>query len=73
MSRPADDRQAKAAQVREAMPADMLAFVDGWRDLDPACRLTWLQSDALTVGKPTEAGIAVGEMVIAPAKGVRKC
>lgn len=67
MSRPADDRQAKAVAVREAMPDDMLAFVDGWREIDPGCRLVSLQTPGLCIGRPdTEPGIAVADMVIDP-------
>ncbi len=68
MSRPADnrqaDREAKAAAVRDAMPADMLAFADELRDL-MACRLTYLHTPTLTVGqRDQEPGICVGDMVV---------
>jgi hypothetical protein len=68
MSRPADDRladrEAKAAAVRAAMPPDMLTLTTELRDLLD-CRLTYLKTPTLTVGKPDQAaGYCVADMVL---------
>jgi hypothetical protein len=78
MSRPADDRQAnreaQAKAVRNAMPADMLTLCDELKDI-MSCRLTHLQTPALTIGQPdTQPGLSLANIQIGelPARG-RKC
>ncbi len=56
--------EAQRTAVREAMPADMAAFLDEWREGDPDVKLTFIETPTFKAGKEGERGIRVGEMIL---------
>jgi hypothetical protein len=62
----AEKAEAQRTAVREAMPDDMLAFVDGWKEFDPDAKLTWIDTPTFKAGKEGERGIVLRDCVIGP-------
>lgn len=58
--------EAQRAAVREAMPADMAAFLDEWREGDPDVKLTFIETPTFKAGKEGERGLGLEMMVIGP-------
>ncbi len=57
-------KEAKKEAIRKAMPSDMAAFLDEWREEDHDMKLTSLYTPTLVLGRPGEHGLSVADMVI---------
>ncbi len=51
-------------EVRAAMPADMVDFIEALREVDPEVKITSLNTPTLIVGSPGDRGLSLANIVI---------